>query len=123
MGIFAAAALLLAMMGIYGVMSYAVARRKQEIGIRVALGAAQSDVLGMVVRHGMTLIGVGLALGAAGALSLTRLMGSLLYGVTPQDLASFALAALLLAGVALLACVVPASRAARIHPAAALRNE
>jgi ABC-type antimicrobial peptide transport system permease subunit len=123
MGIFAAAALLLAMIGIYGVMSYAVTRRRQEIGIRVALGAARGDVLRMVVGRGMGLIAVGLALGIAGALALTRLLGSLLYGVTARDTASFAAAGLVLAVVAVVACLIPASRAARIDPATALRNE
>jgi putative ABC transport system permease protein len=123
MGIFAGSALLLAMIGIYGVMSYAVARRTQEIGIRVALGAARGDVLRMIVSRGMTLIGIGLALGIAGSLALTRLLGTLLYGITPRDTLSFAAAALMLALVALLACLIPASRAARIHPAVALRNE
>ncbi len=123
MAIFAAAALLLAMIGIYGVMSYAVARRRQEIGIRVALGAARGDVLRMVVGRGMALIGAGLALGVAGALALTRLMGSLLYGVTSRDAVSFGAAGLVLAAVAAMACLIPASRAARIDPATALRNE
>jgi predicted permease len=123
MAIFAASALLLAMIGIYGVMSYAVSRRTQEIGIRVALGAARSDVLKMVVGRGMGLIAIGLALGIAGAAALTRVMSSLLYGVTATDLVSFAAAALVLATVALLACLIPAARAARIHPAIALRNE
>ena len=123
MAIFAGAALLLAMIGIYGVMSYAVSRRTQEIGIRVALGAARPDVLRLVVGRGMGLIAIGLALGAAAAVALTRLIATLLYGVTSTDLLSFAAAALLLAAVALVACLVPASRAARIHPAVALRNE
>ncbi len=123
MGIFAASALLLAMIGIYGVISYAVARRTQEIGIRVALGAARSDVLRLVVRRGMSLIAAGLVLGIAGALAVTRLIGALLFGVTPRDILSFAGAAVMLAAVALLACLIPASRAARIHPARALRNE
>jgi predicted permease len=123
MGIFAASALLLAMIGIYGVMSYAVTRRTQEIGIRVALGAARGDVLRMVVRRGMTLIGVGLALGIAGALALSRLLDTLLFGVTARDTLSFAAAAVMLGLVALAACLIPATRAARIHPAIALRNE
>ncbi len=123
MGIFAASALLLAMIGIYGVMSYAVTRRTQEIGIRVALGAARGDVLRLVVRRGMTLIAAGLALGIAGALAITRLIGALLYGVTPRDALTFGGAAVMLALVALFACLIPASRAARIHPAVALRNE
>jgi putative ABC transport system permease protein len=123
MTIFAASALLLAMIGIYGVMSYSVARRRQEIGIRVALGAARTDVLRMVVGGGMTLIGVGLTLGAVGALAMTRLLSALLYGVTPRDALTFAAAALVLAGVAILACLIPATRAAKIHPAIALRTE
>jgi putative ABC transport system permease protein len=123
MGIFAASALLLAMIGIYGVMSYAVTRRTQEIGIRVALGAARGDVLRLLVRRGMSLIGAGLVLGIAGSLAVTRLIGALLYGVTPRDALTFAGAAAVLAAVALVACLIPASRAARIHPAIALRNE
>jgi predicted permease len=123
MGIFAGSALLLAMIGIYGVMSYAVTRRTQEIGVRMALGAARSDVLKLVVGRGMGLIGLGLALGAAAALGLTRLIGSLLYGVTSTDPVTFAAAALALAAVALAACLLPASRASRIAPAMALRNE
>jgi predicted permease len=123
MGIFAGTALLLAMIGIYGVMTYTVARRTQEIGIRVALGAARGDVLRMVVGGGMTLVGVGLALGIGGALGLTRLIGSLLYGVKPGDAVSFAGAAVAMALVAGVACLVAASRAARIDPAVALRSE
>jgi putative ABC transport system permease protein len=123
MGIFAAAALLLAMIGIYGVMSYAVSQRTQEIGIRMALGAARTEVLGLMVRGGMLLVAVGLALGVAASLGLTRLLGTLLYGVTSTDTLTFAGAAVTLAAVALLACLVPAARATRIHPAIALRNE
>ena len=123
MGIFAAAALLLAMIGIYGVMSYAVSHRTQEIGIRMALGAARGEVLGMVLRGGMVMVGIGLALGIAAALGLTRLLGTLLYGVAPSDALTFAGSAAMLAGVALLACLIPAARATRIHPAIALRNE
>ena len=123
MGIFAGCALVLAMIGIYGVMSYSVERRTQEIGIRMALGAARSEVLRMVVGSGMALIGLGLALGAAAAVILTRLMATLLYGVRPTDPLSFAAAAAVLAVVALLACFIPASRATRIAPASALRNE
>ncbi|MBZ5724333.1 MAG: ABC transporter permease [Acidobacteriia bacterium] len=123
MGIFASAALLLAMIGIYGVMSYVVSRRTQEIGVRMALGAARADVLRMVVGRGMGLIAIGLGLGVAGALAFTRLIGSLLYGVTATDLTTFAAAALALAAVALAACLIPAARASRIDPAVALRNE
>ncbi len=123
MGIFAGTALLLAMIGIYGVMSYTVSRRTQEIGIRMALGASRSDVLGLVVSRGMWLIAAGLAAGIAAARALTTLMGSMLYGVTATDLVTFAAAAAALAAVAFVACVVPAARAMRIHPAIALRNE
>jgi putative ABC transport system permease protein len=123
MGIFAASALLLALIGIYGVMSYTVARRTQEIGIRVALGAGSGDVLRLVVGRGAALIVGGLGLGVAGALGLTRLMRGLLYGVTATDLASFAAASLLLAVVAVAACLIPAARASRIQPAIALRSE
>jgi predicted permease len=123
MGIFAGSALLLAMLGIYGVMSYAVTRRTQEIGIRMALGAARQDVLRMVVGSGMGLIALGLTLGAAAAFPLTKTIESLLYGVSLTDPVSFAAAALALAAVAFVACLLPASRATRIAPAAALRNE
>ena len=123
MAIFAASALLLAMIGIYGVMSYSVSRRTQEIGIRVALGAARSDVLKMVVRRGMGLIAAGLALGTRRRRGLTRLMASLLYGVTATDLVQLRRGVpLVLAAVAFLACLIPASRASRIHPAIALRT-
>jgi putative ABC transport system permease protein len=123
MGIFAASALLLAMIGIYGVMSYAVTRRTQEIGIRMALGAARREVLGMILRNGMGLIGAGLLVGAAAAFPLTRLIDTLLYGVAPTDPIAFVAAAGALAAVALLACLLPAARATRIAPASALRNE
>jgi putative ABC transport system permease protein len=123
MAIFAGAALLLAMIGIYGVMSYAISRRTQEIGIRVALGAARADVLRLVVGRGMGLIAIGLACGVAASLALTRLIVSLLYGVTSTDTLTFATAGLMLAAVALVACLLPASRASRIAPASALRNE
>jgi predicted permease len=123
MGIFAAAAMVLAMIGIYGVMSYAVSRRTQEIGVRMALGAARGEVIGMVVRQGMGVIAIGLTLGIAAALGLTRLLSTLLYGVTPSDVPTFAAAAFGLAAVALVACLIPAMRASRIDPAIALRNE
>ena len=123
MAIFAGAALLLAMIGIYGVMSYAVSRRTQEIGVRVALGAARADVLRLIVGRGMGLIAIGLGCGTAASLALTRVLGSILYGVTPTDSLTFAGAAVLLALVALLGCLLPASRASRIAPATALRNE
>ncbi len=123
MGIFAAAALLLAMIGIYGVMSYTVSYRTQEIGVRMALGAARSEVLRLVVRGGMTTVLLGLALGIGASIGLTRLLGTLLYGVTPTDVVTFGAAAIVLAAVALAACLIPAARATRISPATALRNE
>jgi predicted permease len=123
MSIFAGAALLLAVIGIYGVMTYTVTRRTQEIGLRVALGAERRDVLAMVARRGMALAGAGLALGIAGALALTRLIGALLYGVTPADTVSFGAAALVMAAVAGGACLSAAWRAARIDPAVALRAD
>ena len=123
MGIFAGSAMLLAVIGIYGVMSYAVERRRQEIGVRVALGAARSDLLGMIVKQGMILTAAGLSLGVIAAFSLTHLLGTLLYGVKSSDEISFAAAALIMLAVAFLACLIPASRAARTDAAVALRNE
>jgi putative ABC transport system permease protein len=123
MAIFAAVALLLATIGIYGVIAYGVSRRTQEIGIRIALGAARNEVLRMVVARGMTMIVAGLVIGAAAALALTRLLSTLLYGVKPADLISFVAAALAMAAVALIACLIPASRATRIDPVIALRSE
>ena len=123
MAIFAGCALLLAMVGIYGVMSYSVVRRTQEIGIRMALGAARGEVLEMIVRNGMGLIAIGLAAGLAGAALLSRGIETLLYGVKPWDPAAFAVSAVALAAVALAACLLPAARATRIAPSEALRNE
>jgi putative ABC transport system permease protein len=121
--IFAAVALVLTVVGLYGVMSYSVAQRTNEIGIRLALGAQSRDVLVMIVKQGSTLILLGLAIGLAGAYAHTRLIASLLFGVTAKDPFTFGAVALLLALVALLACYVPAWRATKVDPMDALRCE
>ena len=121
--LFAALALLLAAIGIYGLMSYTVSQRAHEIGIRVAIGAQRRDVLALVVAEGGRLAFVGILVGIAFALALTRLMSSLLFEVSPTDPATFATVAFLLASVALLACYLPARRATRVDPIVALRYE
>lgn len=126
LGAFAGLGLLLASVGIYGVISYSVSQRVQEIGIRMALGAKQRDVFGMVIAHGLRLAVAGLAIGVAGAFMLTRLLTSfsnLLYGVGSGDPVTFGGVSLLLTGVAVLACYLPALRAARVDPIVALRCE
>jgi len=123
LGVFGAVALLLATLGLYAVISYSVAQRRREVGIRMALGAGRHHVLAMVVGQGMRLAAIGMALGVTGAAVLMRLVRSLLYGISPGDPATFAGVVLLLGGGALLACTVPAIRATRVDPAVALRYE
>ena len=115
--------LLLAALGLYGVIAYSVGQRKGEIGLRMALGAGPRDILRLVIGEGAWLVGAGLALGAAGGWVLTRLLEANLYGVSSADPATFMAVAVLLCSVALLACFVPARRASRIEPMAALRSE
>jgi putative ABC transport system permease protein len=123
LGIFAATALILTGVGIYGVISYAVAQNTREIGIRMALGAQASDVLKLILGQGLALTVAGVVIGLAGAFGLTRLMASLLYDITPTDLPTFAGVATLLVLVATLACYVPARRAMKVDPMRALRHE
>lgn len=120
---FALLALVLACVGIYGIVSYSVSQRTREIGIRMALGARAADVLRLVLKNGMTLVISGIVIGVAGALALTRFLTTLLFGVTPTDALTFVVVSLVLIGVALIACLIPARRATKVDPLEALRYE
>jgi putative ABC transport system permease protein len=123
MSVFAAIALLLAGVGLYAVMAYAVSQRTRDIGVRMALGARSRDIMRLIARQGLKLTLAGLALGIAGAFALTRVMEPLLYGVTATDPLTFILVSLSLAGAALLVCWIPARRATRVDPMVSFRCE
>ena len=123
MSMFGALALILAILGVYGVMSYTVLQRTQEIGIRMALGARRSDVLLLVARRAVLLVGAGLAIGGAAGLALNRSMPPFLYQVSPDDPTTLIVVSVLLASIALIASFIPARRATRVDPIRALRYE
>ncbi|MGH9960962.1 MAG: FtsX-like permease family protein, partial [Pyrinomonadaceae bacterium] len=123
LGCFAVLALVLAGVGIYGLISYSTKQRTREIGIRMALGAQRRDILQLIMGQGLRMTLIGVAIGLAGSLALTRVMKTLLFGISATDPATFVLIALLLTVIALLACYLPARRAAKVDPLAALRYE
>jgi putative ABC transport system permease protein len=123
LSLFALVALVLAAVGLYGVVSFAVSRRMREMGIRAALGARQRDLIGLVIREGLLLVGVGLVLGGTGAALVSRLVSGFLYGVSPTDASVFATVAAVLTAVMLAATFVPARRASKSDPLTALRAE
>jgi ABC-type antimicrobial peptide transport system permease subunit len=123
MTMFAVLALLLSTVGIYGVVSYVVSQQAREFGVRLALGASPSDLMRLVLWRGLTLVGAGTAIGAAGALGTTRLLGGILYGVTSTDWPTYISVAGALLFVGAIACYIPARRAMRLDPAVVLRSE
>jgi ABC-type antimicrobial peptide transport system permease subunit len=123
LGVFAGIALVLATVGIYGVMAYFVTQRTREIGVRIALGAQWSDVITLILRNGMLLVTIGLTIGLLGALALTRLMTSLLFEVSPADPITFGAVVVCVILAALVACYIPARRATKVDPLIALRYE
>ncbi len=120
---FAGVALVLATVGLYGVMAYTVVQRTQEIGVRIALGGGAGDIVALLARRGLTLTGIGLAIGIAAALGLTRFLQTLLFEISPLDPTTFASVAVILGVVGTFACWLPARRAARVDPMVALRCE
>jgi ABC-type antimicrobial peptide transport system permease subunit len=123
LGFFSGLALLLAAIGLYGVMAFGVTQRRQEIGIRLAIGAQRGDILGMILRGGLKLVAIGVGLGLAGSLALTRVLQSQLFGISAHDPVTFAGIATLLTAVAAAACLLPALRATKVDPMIALRAE
>jgi putative ABC transport system permease protein len=121
--LFAAVALVLAAIGIYGVLSYSVTQRTREIGIRMALGASKTEILKLIISKGMMLTAIGIVLGVAGAYALTRAVRSLLFGVGSLDLAIFVIVPMVFAVIAVFACFLPARRASQVDPLVALRSE